>query len=78
MGSLMPGFLISARAPGCMNVPLTNAILHSMPPARSGVASALLNASRELAGCWASRSSRGARPARAARCTRRKPVRLVP
>jgi hypothetical protein len=33
-----------------MIVPLTNAILHSMPPERSGVASALLNASREVAG----------------------------
>src|SRR6516225_287564 len=33
-----------------MNVPLTDAILGSMPSDRSGVASALLNASRELAG----------------------------
>ena len=33
-----------------MNVPLTNSVLHSMPPERSGIASALLNASRELAG----------------------------
>lgn len=33
-----------------MNVPLTNAVLHSMPAERSGVASALLNASREVAG----------------------------
>ena len=31
-------------------MPLTNAVLHSMPPDRSGVASALLNASREVAG----------------------------
>ena len=31
-------------------MPLTNAVLHSMPPERSGVASALLNASREVAG----------------------------
>lgn len=30
-------------------MPLTNAVLHSMPADRSGVASALLNASREVA-----------------------------
>jgi EmrB/QacA subfamily drug resistance transporter len=47
---LMPGFLIFGAGAGFMNVPLTNAVLHSMPPERSGVASALLNASRELAG----------------------------
>jgi hypothetical protein len=35
---------------GLMNVPLTNVVLHSMPPEQSGVASALLNASREIAG----------------------------
>jgi hypothetical protein len=33
-----------------MNVPLTNAILHAIPPDRSGIASGLLNASREVAG----------------------------
>jgi len=49
-GSLMPGFLIFGGGAGLMNVPLTNSVLHSMPPERSGVASALLNASRELAG----------------------------
>jgi EmrB/QacA subfamily drug resistance transporter len=48
--SLMPGFLIFGAGAGLMNVPLTNAVLHSMPPERSGMASALLNASRELAG----------------------------
>jgi EmrB/QacA subfamily drug resistance transporter len=48
--SLMPGFLVFGAGAGLMNVPLTNAVLHSMPPARSGVASALLNASREVAG----------------------------
>jgi hypothetical protein len=47
---LMPGFLIFCADAGLMNVPLTNAVLHSMPPERSGVASALLNASREVAG----------------------------
>jgi predicted MFS family arabinose efflux permease len=49
-GSLMPGFLLFGAGAGLMNVPLTNVILHSMPPERSGVASALLNASREVAG----------------------------
>jgi EmrB/QacA subfamily drug resistance transporter len=48
--SLMPGFLVFGAGAGLMNVPLTNTVLHSMPPARSGVASALLNASREVAG----------------------------
>jgi EmrB/QacA subfamily drug resistance transporter len=49
-GGLLPGFLLFGAGAGLMNVPLTNAILHSMPPERSGVASALLNASREVAG----------------------------
>jgi hypothetical protein len=35
---------------GLMNVPLTNAVLEAMPRERSGIASALLNNSRELAG----------------------------
>jgi EmrB/QacA subfamily drug resistance transporter len=48
--SLMPGFLLFGAGAGLMQVPLTNAVLQSMPPARSGVASAILNASRELAG----------------------------
>jgi EmrB/QacA subfamily drug resistance transporter len=48
--SLMPGFLIFGAGAGLMNVPLTNAVLHSMPTERSGVASALMNASREVAG----------------------------
>jgi len=47
---LMPGFLTFGAGAGLMNVPLTNSVLHSMPPERSGIASALLNASRELAG----------------------------
>ena len=33
-----------------MNVPLTNTVMHAIPAARAGVASALLNASREVAG----------------------------
>jgi EmrB/QacA subfamily drug resistance transporter len=49
-GDLMPGFLLFGAGAGLMNVPLTNAILHAMPPDRSGIASALLNASREVAG----------------------------
>jgi EmrB/QacA subfamily drug resistance transporter len=48
--SLMPGFLVFGAGAGLMQVPLTNAVLHAMPPDRSGVASALLNASREVAG----------------------------
>jgi hypothetical protein len=48
--SLMPGFLMFGAGAGLMNVPLTNAIMHAMPPERSGMASALLNASREIAG----------------------------
>ena len=47
---MMPGFLVFGAGGGLMNMPLTNAILGAMPPARSGVASALLNASREVAG----------------------------
>ncbi len=49
-GGLMPGFMLFGAGAGLMNVPLTNVVLHSMPPERSGVASALLNASREVAG----------------------------
>jgi hypothetical protein len=48
--SLMPGFLIFGAGAGLMNVPLTTAIMHSMPGERSGMASALINASREVAG----------------------------
>src|SRR6266851_4908640 len=48
--SLMPGFLLFGAGAGLMNVPLTNAVLNSMPSERSGVASGLLNASREVAG----------------------------
>src|SRR5215472_2239322 len=47
---LLPGFLIFGAGAALMNVPLTNAVLHSMPAERSGVASALMNASREVAG----------------------------
>ncbi len=47
---LMPGFLLFGAGAGLMNVPLTNSVLHSMPPERAGIASALMNASREVAG----------------------------
>src|SRR5690348_3894786 len=47
---LMPGFLLFGAGSGLMNVPLTSAVLSSMPPHRSGVASALLNSAREVAG----------------------------
>jgi EmrB/QacA subfamily drug resistance transporter len=49
-GALLPGFLLFGAGAGLMNVPVTNAVMHSMPPERSGVASALLNSSREVAG----------------------------
>jgi EmrB/QacA subfamily drug resistance transporter len=48
--SLMPGFVLFGAGSGLMNVPLTNAVLESMPEERSGMASALLNNSREVAG----------------------------
>src|SRR5215472_1547255 len=47
---LMPGFGLFGAGSGLMNAPLTSAVLSSMPPHRSGVASALINASREVAG----------------------------
>jgi len=49
-GSLIPGFMVFGAGAGLMNVPLTNGIMQSMPTERSGIASALLNASREVAG----------------------------
>ena len=48
--SLLPGFMLFGAGAGLMNVPLTNAVMQSTPPARAGIASALLNASREVAG----------------------------
>ncbi len=48
--SLLPGFMLFGAGAGLMNVPLTNAVMQATPPARAGVASALLNASREVAG----------------------------
>ncbi|HEY6493846.1 MAG TPA: MFS transporter [Trebonia sp.] len=47
---LLPGFVLFGVGAGLMNVPLTNAIVESVPTSQAGVASALLNASREVAG----------------------------
>jgi EmrB/QacA subfamily drug resistance transporter len=47
---LMPGFILFGAGAGLMNVPLTNAVMQATPHERAGVASALLNASREVAG----------------------------
>jgi len=47
---LMPGFVLFGAGSGLMNAPLSNVVLDSMPTDRSGVASALMNASREVAG----------------------------
>jgi EmrB/QacA subfamily drug resistance transporter len=49
-GDLLPGFILFGLGAGLMNVPLTNAILEGVPTDRAGVASALFNASREVAG----------------------------
>ena len=48
--SLLPGFMLFGAGAGLMNVPLTNAVMQATPAARAGIASALLNASREVAG----------------------------
>jgi predicted MFS family arabinose efflux permease len=47
---LLPGFTVFGAGAGLMNVPVTNASMQAIPQARAGVASALLNASREVAG----------------------------
>jgi EmrB/QacA subfamily drug resistance transporter len=48
--SLLPGFVLFGAGAGLMNVPLTNAVMQSTAAVRAGIASALLNASREVAG----------------------------
>jgi MFS family permease len=48
--ALLPGFVLFGMGAGLMNVPLTNAVMASAPTAQAGIASALLNASREVAG----------------------------
>ncbi len=50
LGSLMPGFALFGIGAGLMNVPLTNLVLDASPTGQAGIASALLNASREVAG----------------------------
>jgi EmrB/QacA subfamily drug resistance transporter len=47
---LLPGFVLFGLGAGLMNVPLTNAIVEGAPTSQAGMASALLNASREVAG----------------------------
>jgi EmrB/QacA subfamily drug resistance transporter len=47
---LLPGFVLFGLGAGLMNVPLTNVIIDAAPAEQSGIASALLNASREVAG----------------------------
>jgi EmrB/QacA subfamily drug resistance transporter len=48
--SLMPGFVLFGVGSGLMNVPLTNVVMENAPAAQAGIASALFNASREVAG----------------------------
>ncbi|HTX25646.1 MAG TPA: MFS transporter [Streptosporangiaceae bacterium] len=48
--SLLPGFMLFGAGAGLMNVPVTNASMQAVPQARTGIASALINASREVAG----------------------------
>ena len=50
LADLMPGFVLFGLGAGLTNVPLASAILDGAPTAQAGVASALLNASREVAG----------------------------
>jgi EmrB/QacA subfamily drug resistance transporter len=47
--ALLPSIILLGGGTGMMNVPLTNVVLQSTPQERAGVASALLNDSRELA-----------------------------
>ncbi|HXT89246.1 MAG TPA: MFS transporter [Trebonia sp.] len=49
-GDLLPGFVIFGVGAGLMNVPVTNAVIGGVPTTQAGIASALLNASREVAG----------------------------
>jgi EmrB/QacA subfamily drug resistance transporter len=48
--SLLPSVLVLGGGMGLTNVPLTNSVMQNTPEARAGVASALLNDSREVAG----------------------------
>jgi EmrB/QacA subfamily drug resistance transporter len=49
-GSLLPGFILFGLGAGLMTVPLTGAVLDGVPTDQAGIASALFNASREVAG----------------------------
>jgi EmrB/QacA subfamily drug resistance transporter len=49
-GGLLPGFILFGFGAGLMNVPLTNEVIDGAPTQQAGVASALLNASREVGG----------------------------
>ena len=49
-GDLLPGIILFGTGAGLMNTPLTNAVMQATPQAQAGVAAALLNASREVAG----------------------------
>jgi len=49
-GDLLPGFVLFGLGAGLMTVPVTNAVLGSVPTAQAGIASGLFNASREVAG----------------------------
>jgi EmrB/QacA subfamily drug resistance transporter len=49
-GSLLPGFILFGLGAGLMTVPLTNVVLDGVPTDQAGIASALFNASREVAG----------------------------
>jgi EmrB/QacA subfamily drug resistance transporter len=48
--ALMPGFALFGLGAGLMNVPLTNTVIDGMPREQAGIAGALLNNSREMAG----------------------------
>jgi EmrB/QacA subfamily drug resistance transporter len=48
--ALMPGFVIFGLGAGLMQVPLTNSIMAGQAETNAGMASALINASREVAG----------------------------
>lgn len=50
LGDLTPGFVVFGLGAGLMNVPLTNSVMQAAPAAQAGMASALLNGSREVAG----------------------------
>ena len=48
--ALMPGFVVFGAGIGLMNVPLTSTVLNGLPAEHAGMASALMNNSREMAG----------------------------